>query len=56
MAYTVKRRRAMRQQVPAKECCPYGRAAARQAQARRRKKRLVHVGHGKFILVEDVAT
>ena len=53
MAYTVKRRRLPRQQAPIKECCPYGQAVARQAKLRRKKQKLVHVGHGRFVVVEE---
>jgi hypothetical protein len=53
MSYT-NRKRQPRQQAPGtKECCPYGRAVARRTKNRKRKQKLVHVGYGKFVVVEE---
>lgn len=55
MAYTQKRRPVrVRQQAPgAQDCCPYGRAVAQQAKRRRKRQKLVHVGYGKFVVVDE---
>lgn len=52
MGYLRKKLPRVRQQIPGEECCPYGRAVARQTRLKKKKQKLVHVGYGKFVVVD----